>query len=346
MEEAATPRDEGDLSPWRAAGLKARSRRRRMLLGVLIALVLSIAFTGFPTGREMITGWLLLTLLAACGGDVLVWRRAVVRDWLPLLAVLFAYDLLRGLADEVGGALFGLPTWRSNLGNLLEVSRAHLTEPLAVDKALFGGTVPTIWLQQRFFDVGQAHWYDRIAVPVYLSHFLVSLALAIVLWCVSYRMFRRYLATFVTLTLVTLATYLFYPAAPPWMAGLNNKLPEVHRVVQETLSLLGGTTVNSAVERGSAYSNPVAAMPSLHAAIPMMLLLFFWPEVGRRGRALLALYTGLMAITLVYGGEHYVTDVLVGWTYSAACVFGVRHVADRRERAALGARTTVDLSEP
>ena len=42
------------------------------------------------------------------------------------------------------------------------------------------------------------------------------------------------------------------------------------------LSVLGGETVNTAVEKGAAYSNPVAAMPSLHAAIPMMLVLLFW----------------------------------------------------------------------
>ena len=33
--------------------------------------------------------WMLLTLWAACAGDWGVWRRAVVRDWLPLIGVLF-----------------------------------------------------------------------------------------------------------------------------------------------------------------------------------------------------------------------------------------------------------------
>lgn len=296
-----------------------------MLLVLLIAFVLVTTFIGFPTGREVLTGWLLLTLLAACGGDVRVWWRAVVRDWLPLLAVLFAYDLLRGLANEIGGSLFGLATWKTSAHG---TARAHLTPPIDADSSVFG-QVPTTWLQSHFYTEGTTHWYDVVATFVYLSHFLVSLGLAVLLWCVSYRVFRRYLAVLVTLTLAALATYILYPMAPPWMAALNGKLPPVHRVVEQTLGRLGGDTLSSAVEKGAAYSNPVAAMPSLHAAIPMMLLLFFWPLARRVGRTVLVAYALLMALTLVYTGEHYVLDVAVGWCYAAVVVLGLRRLTGR-----------------
>ena len=332
--EDAAPQGQ-DLSPWRLADARTRQRRRRMLLVVVIAFTLFVGFAGVPTGREWLTLWILVTLLAAVGGDVAVWRRAVVRDWLPLLAVLFAYDLLRGVANEVGGALFDLTAWRSNPSNALSTARAHLTEPLDADKWMFGGHVPTVWLQEHLYDPGVAHWWDKVAVPVYLSHFLVSLILAITLWCVNYPLFRRYLGTLVTLTLVTLTTYLIYPAAPPWMAALNDHLPPVHRVVQATLSVLGGETVNTAVEKGAAYSNPVAAMPSLHAAIPMMLALFFWTRVRWWLKGVLALYAVAMGVTLVYTGEHYVIDVLVGWVYAAISVAAVNAFVRSRTQAAL-----------
>ena len=323
------PRQE-DLSPWRLADARTRHRRRRLLLAVVVAFTLFVALAGVPTGREWLTLWILVTLLAAVGGDVAVWRRAVVRDWLPLLAVLFAYDLIRGVANEVGGSLFDLKPWFSNPLNPASTARAHLLEPLRVDEWLFGGHVPTVWLQQHAYDAGVVHWWDRVAVPVYLSHFLVSLILAIVLWCVNYQVFRRYLATFVTLTMLTLATYLVYPAAPPWMASLNGYLPEVGRVVPATLSALGGETVRSTVEKGAAYSNPVAAMPSLHAAIPMMLALFFWSMSRWWVKGLLATYALAMALTLVYTGEHYVIDILVGWVYAALSVAAVTAVARSR----------------
>ena len=315
-------------SPWRSAGPVQRSRRRRMLLALLVGFVLITAFVGFPTGREVLTAWVLLALLAACAGDIRVWWRAVRRDWLPLLLVLFAYDLLRGLANEIGGALFGLPRWLASDTDPTVTARAHMTFPISVDKAVFG-RVPTTWLQEHLYDPKHTHWYDVVATFIYLSHFIVSLGLAVVLWCVSYHVFRRYIAVLVTLTLAALTTYVLYPMAPPWMAGLNGKLPMVQRVVEQTLVHLGGDTVSSAVEQGAAYSNPVAAMPSLHAAIPMMLLLFFWPLVRRTGRVLLVSYALLMASALIYTGEHYAVDVVAGWCYATVIVLVARRITGR-----------------
>ena len=71
------------------------------------------------------------------------------------------------------------------------------------------------------------------------------------------------------------------------MAGLNGHLPEVTRVVSTTLEATGIGTVRSAVQRGEAYANAVAAIPSLHAGVPMMVLLFSWRLVGAVVRALL-----------------------------------------------------------
>jgi membrane-associated phospholipid phosphatase len=313
-------------SPWRSGGPAERTRRRRLMLLVTGLFVLVAAVFGFPTGREVLTGWVILFLLAACAGNVRLWAKAIVHDWLPLFAVLFAYDWLRGSAPKVGARLAHLPTLQADTQNPAVHAVAHVTEPIDGDKLLFGGHVPTVWLQDHFFHPGHVHWWDALAVPIYFSHFFVSLGVAVALWAVSYRLFRIYIWTLVTLTLITLATYALFPAAPPWMAGLpaNGYLPEVSRVIPDTLRALGGHTVNSAVERGEAYSNRVAAMPSLHGGIPMMLLLFAWPLVRTRWRVLLASYAVAMPLALVYGGEHYVTDIVVGWLYAAAAVFGVR----------------------
>src|SRR3954470_3537 len=320
-------------SPWRSASPADRTRRRQLLLLVTVLFAGVAAAFGFPTGREVLTGWVLLFLLAACAGNLRGWSRAVVRDWLPLFAVLFAYDLLRGLAPDIGARLADLPTLQADPINPAFTERAHLTEPIRGDELLFDGHVPTVWLKQHLYTAGHTHWWDVVAVPVYFSHFFVSLGVAVLLWALSYRLFRRYVWTLVTLTVITLATYALFPAAPPWMAGLpaNHELPQIARVVPDTLRALGGHTVNSAVERGAAYSNRVAAMPSLHGAIPLMLLLFAWPLVRRRWRVLLAAYVVAMLLTLVYSGEHYVTDIVIGYVYAAAAVWGVAWWFRRQE---------------
>jgi len=326
------------LSPWRAISPAAQARRTKLLLAVAVLfVVVSIPF-GFPTGRDVITAWVLLLLLAACGGEWPVWRRAVTHDWLPLIAVLFAYDFLRGAADELGSRLVALPALDNGKVGEAGTDYAHVLPPLRADEVLFGwltgGEVPTVWLQDQLYVAGDVRWYDIVIVPVYMSHFLVPMVLAVALWLGSYHLFRRYVWTLVALTVMTLATYALFPAAPPWMAGLNDYLPEVARVTSETLQSTGISTIRSAVQRGEAYANAVAAIPSLHSAVPMMVLLFSWTLVSARTRVLLVLYIVAMTFTLTYGGEHYVVDAFIGWAYAAVAVYGVAWVFRRRDARA------------
>jgi membrane-associated phospholipid phosphatase len=62
--------------------------------------------------------------------------------------------------------------------------------------------------------------------------------------------------------------------------------------------------------------NPIAAMPSIHFAATALLV---FP--ARRGGRLLAagavVYAGLMGLALVYLGEHYVLDLVVGGALAA-----------------------------
>jgi hypothetical protein len=215
---------------------------------------------------------------------------------------------------------------------------------LRADELLFGwatgGQVPTVWLQDHLYTAGDVRWWDAAAVAVYMSHYLVPMVLAVALWASAYGLFRRYVWTLVALTLLTLATYALFPAAPPWMAGRNGYLPEVARVVATTLEATGVGTIRSAVQRSEAYANAVAAIPSLHSGIPMMVLLFSWRLVGVRTRVLLVAYVLAMTFTLTYGGEHYVVDAVIGWAYAAAAVFGVAALFRRRALAPVAPPST------
>jgi membrane-associated phospholipid phosphatase len=52
--------------------------------------------------------------------------------------------------------------------------------------------------------------------------------------------------------------------------------------------------------------------------------------VRARWRVLLAVYVLAMLLTLVYAGEHYVTDIVVGYVYAATSVWGVDRWFRRR----------------
>lgn len=83
--------------------------------------------------------------------------------------------------------------------------------------------------------------------------------------------------------------------------------------------------------RSQGASNPVAAMPSLHAAGAAVVLLFFWSSARWWARAVLTAYALSMAFVLVYSGEHYVVDVLAGWL-TATIGVTVAWLVSRRRR--------------
>jgi membrane-associated phospholipid phosphatase len=99
------------------------------------------------------------------------------------------------------------------------------------------------------------------------------------------------------------------PTAPPWVAGLKGDLPGVH-LVHEGLPALGPIY-------NTLSPNPVAAMPSLHAAYPWLFLLFAWRIWGWRATAF-AVYPAAVFFAVVYLGHHYVADLLGGIVYATA----------------------------
>lgn len=272
---------------------------RRLLVIVVpavyfAALGVTIALWGLPVARDQLFLWLGLGMAAF---SVSAWRRwgGMLADWLPFFGLLVAYDYLRGAVS--------VASWQ-----------AHVTPQIDADKLLFGGSVPTVWLQQHLWTPGHFRWYDYGVWCVYMTHFFVVWVVAAVLWRLDRRRFRRYALVTVALTVAAFLTYWLYPAQPPWLAG--GRLPGVERIVPQVWGQLGVPTIQSAYEN-SGFVNTVAAMPSLHAAYPLMLMLFFWPA-GRLVRILLGSYTLAMAFTLVYGGEHFVVDILAGWAMACA----------------------------
>ncbi|MDX6275648.1 MAG: hypothetical protein QOJ92_2858 [Frankiales bacterium] len=241
------------------------------------------------------------------------WLRGVVRDWVPLLVILASYDYLRGRADNVNTVV-------------------HYDPQLAIDKLLSGGTTLSNVLQDQLWR-GTPSWYDHIVSTVYLSHFVVTLVTLAVLWLTNERTFRRYRNLVLCVVLAAFATYFIYPAAPPWLASYTHRTPEVVRTVGATLHAAALQSHGPVLPgHGNALSNPVAALPSLHAALPMLLALFFWNRVRRPVRALLAAYPPAMAFVLIYGGEHFAFDILMGWAYAIIAFVVLRRVWARADR--------------
>jgi membrane-associated phospholipid phosphatase len=270
------------------------------LYGVLLALY--VVVVGIPLDRGLQAVWLIAGMAAWQVGRS--WRQWVrmLADWVPFIAALVVYDHTRGVADTLGRPVL--------VGGLAEA-----------EMSLFGGVLPTIVLQERFYDPLTAHWFDLVAALVYFSHFIVPWAVAALLYVLSREAWLGYARRIFTLTYAGLVTYVLLPAAPPWFAAREGLVEEVDRVATRGWSAMGLHGAGRLLERGQADVNLVAALPSLHAGTSMLVVLWAWPLVRSAwARAGLAAYAVSMALTLVYGGEHYVLDVLMGWAYAALAV--------------------------
>ncbi len=307
---------------------------KRARLATVAAVLLFVGFTvwavatqGLELSHDVLFIWLVGGLLALSLSDIKRWARGVVFDWLPFAGFLIAYDFVRGFADEIGIA-------------------PHTSTAIDFDRAFFGHTIPTNWLQDRLFDPAVAHWYDYVTFFVYLSHFFTTLVIAAFLWRFRYSLFRRWRAMVLALAAAGFATYALFPGTPPWLASEQGHLPEIQRTIGYMWQHVHVYPAAALFETNQHLVNDVAALPSLHSAYTLLVTLFFWPLTRRAWvRALLVAYPLAMGFTLVYTGEHYVFDVVLGWAYAVgvyALVLAYERVREgSRREAALRARLAV-----
>jgi hypothetical protein len=317
-------------APPTRTGWRAVIARRRVSMSLYaVAFVAWWLGVGLPTDPMIAFIWLWLGTIAWNPDRPWRERFRFARDWIPIVILLVAYDFSRGLADNHVAP--------------------HVTAMIDFDKWLFGGHVPTIWLQDHFYNPAKIYWYDVAASWIYFSHFVVSLTVAVILWLRSRPLWAAFMRRWFTLTALGLATYFLYPAAPPWWASVHGYLPAgIQRMSGRGWDAIGLHSAGKLLNAGQALSNPVAAMPSLHSAFSACVVVFFLSRVRKRWWPLLLAYPLTMAITLMYTGEHYAMDAVVGWTY-VALVFLVVGAAERlwrRYQATRTARSAAVASAP
>jgi hypothetical protein len=285
------------------------NKRRVAAMAIWVAAFIGMLFVlGLPTDPVYAFIWL-WALTIAWHSDR-PWRShlSFARDWAALVILLVLYNVSRGMADKDFAP--------------------HVTEMIHGDVAIFGwftgGVVPTVWLQQHLYHA-RIQWYDVVVSFVYFSHFVTTLVVAAVLWMRNRVRWAAFIRRFVVLNVLGLATYFLYPAAPPWWAAERGLIQPLHDGLAtrgwSAIGLHGAGNLLNAAKIDAA--NPVAAMPSLHSAYALIVVAFFLPTVRKRFWPLLLAYPLAMTFTLVYSGEHYMTDVLVGWFYVVVTLAGV-----------------------
>ncbi|NKY32414.1 inositol phosphorylceramide synthase [Nocardia speluncae] len=279
----------------------------------LLALVVVTVVFGLPTDRIYQAVWIVVGI-AAFSPDR-PWRDHVrtLIDWIPLIAALVVYDHTRGIANTLG-----MPV--------------RVEELVTAESWLFGGTIPTVWLQDHLIHDGAQPWWTLFTGMVYTSHFVLPWLIAAIFYVQSRDRWSKYMRRIVLLSYLGLLTYVLLPAAPPWYAAREGVLgAEVYRGTGFGFHLL---SVDVSGDWLAAQGNPVAALPSLHSAFALLVTVALWPSARNWWWKIpLALFPLAMAFTLVYGGEHYVVDVLAGWAYVGLTILLARAWERRRKPA-------------
>ncbi len=243
--------------------------------------------------------------LTALGGYVAIW---------------VGFNLVRAIGDDAGLAIAGYGT----------VSR--------LEGSLFGGALPSEWLETWFFDPAQAQVHDVVLSLVHGSFFIVPFLVAILVWWRIRELFHPYaMATTVTFAL-GLVGFVLLPTAPPWMSSPGVVTRVTRHVLVETAGISTGSGQNAVVASAFRFEpNHLAAMPSIHVSVIVIVFLLL-KRIGPMPGVIGAIYALLMTLGVVYLGEHFVLDAISGWaialtSWTSAC----RWLAeDKHDRTMLG----------
>ena len=303
----------------RTAGVDWVKIRWSLIGAYLVAYVWWFFENGIIIDRvSVLWSFAIFLTVASVGRPWRDWARTG-RDLGLFVAMWLIYDESRGIADTLG-----MPIQVESVRN--------------IDRLLFFGTDPVVELQAQFHrtevaerivdgetvlrTVTDVRWYDIVGSFVYYSHFIVPPVVIGALWLLNRHHWVRYMRRFATLLFVACVMFILLPTAPPWMAaggknrvGLNlDALPPLVRTTGAGWRDVGLGSFVEAWDTGRDWANQVAALPSLHSAFALFVVVFFWPSISNRWvRVALLAYPVTMAVALAYFGEHYIIDALVGW---------------------------------
>ncbi|HZP29032.1 MAG TPA: phosphatase PAP2 family protein [Acidimicrobiia bacterium] len=183
-------------------------------------------------------------------------------------------------------------------------------------------------------------WVVTLCSTVYSgTHLVVPLLVLVLLYRRTPARYAVWRDTFLVLLGLALVAFAVFPLMPPRLMPSSYHFADTSHVF--TISrgplrdALGGKADPTQLDVWQ-FSNPYAAMPSLHATWALWACLAAWPVVHRRWvKALLVAYPPAMAVSVVVTANHWVLDVVVGGAMLAAA-YGVARAIDELRARRLG----------
>ncbi|MGE3075448.1 MAG: phosphatase PAP2 family protein [Dehalococcoidia bacterium] len=200
----------------------------------------------------------------------------LVAVWIGWLVLQAPFTVIRSVGDDL---------WRTH-----DVER--------YERAIFGGVTPGRWLQAHIYS-HDVPWFDYTGYVLHGFWFGVPFAFGIVLMIYQRDRLLEFFTWMNVLIYLCAFSFALFPVRPPWMEDGMVRVLQVRHADYISLD-----------------NNPMAAFPSLHAALPCAVAIFFFVRCDARLRFyawLAAVYTVMVSFAIVYMGEHWVLDVAGGY---------------------------------
>jgi PAP2 superfamily len=208
-------------------------------------------------------------------------RRDGIKQILIVVAAVWAYEVARMLIH---------PNWSAAMANAQKIDNLERGLNFAWEQSL-----------QRAF-LGVPELVEAMNLFYFVGHFVLTAIFFLWLYHHSRDGFRSFRNGFLAATAIAVFIHWQFPTAPPRLLGIG---------IEDTLRVVWNLDIGS--PHASAFSNPVAAVPSLHAGWAMGVgvgLIHYARQMWLR--VLGVLYPIAVVLTIVVTGNHFIFDALAG----------------------------------
>ncbi|GAA0538806.1 phosphatase PAP2 family protein [Chitinophaga japonensis] len=191
----------------------------------------------------------------------------------------------------------------------------HIASIYHAEKNIFGiAAGGGILTPNEYWQLHGQTWLDVMSGFFYLCWIPLPLVFAVYLFYTNRMQFLHFALIFLLVNLLGFVVYYLCPAAPPWYVQQHGfeLLPHTPGNTAGLIKFDQFFQVNIFQALYAKGSNVFAAMPSLHSAYPLIVLVFAWRNRTGLFRPVSAIVTPGIWFAAVYTGHHYILDVLAG----------------------------------
>ena len=195
------------------------------------------------------------------------------------------------------------------------VNDIHIVEPYQLEKSIFGIQFNNnILSPNEYFLATSSTTLDVMSGLFYINWVPIPLLFATYLFFKNKFLLLQFFGAFLVVNLIGFIGYYAFPAAPPWYyAEYGNQVlfntPGNCAGLANFDAFFNIDLFHSLYEKNA---NVFAAMPSLHASYPIIVLIYAIKQKIRLGIIIFVVFLAGIWFSAVYSGHHYVIDLLAG----------------------------------